>query len=82
MKLSDAAKHYEECFGPENPDFGCLYDNCPLHKNIRITAGVPYDEGGEIAWRIEGCSLMAKLERWLKGRKPGTKGGTDDKTGK
>lgn len=73
MKLSEAVKCYEECFGPDNSEGagGCLYDNCPLHEEIEITTGSPHDEGGQITWRIEGCSLLTGLEAQLKDKKPG-----------
>lgn len=74
MKLSDAAKRFEECFELDNlhGDGGCLYNNCPLHDNVEITSGAPYDEEGQIIWRIGGCTLMSNFEKWLKKKKPGT----------
>ncbi|GAG60459.1 unnamed protein product [marine sediment metagenome] len=73
MKLSEAVKCYEECFGDDNSEGagGCLYDNCPLHEAIEITAGRPSDEGGQITWKIEGCSLLGSLEEQLKDKVPG-----------
>ena len=74
MKLSEAAKCYEECFGPDNAEGagGCLYDNCPLHEDVQITSGSPDDEEGQITWRIEGCSVLSRFEDWLKDKTAGT----------
>ena len=73
MKLSEAVKCYEECFGEDNSKGagGCLYDNCPLHEEIEIAAGYPSEEGGQITWKIEGCSLLGRLEEQLKDRVSG-----------
>ncbi len=75
MKFSEAATRYEECFGQGNSDGGggCLYEDCPLHKIVVITAGAPDDEQGEITWRVEGCTLMGQFEEWFKNKKPGTR---------
>lgn len=73
MKLSEAAKCYEECFSEANNEGagGCLYENCPLHEQIEITVGGPDDEYGQITWMAEGCSLLGKLEESLKDKIPG-----------
>lgn len=72
MKLSEAIKHYEQCFGPENPSQGCYYENCPLLDIVKVTSGDIHDEEGQITWKIQGCSLLAMFEGWLKRKKPGT----------
>jgi len=69
MKLLDAVKQYEECM---NGDSGCLVENCPLHKEVKIVSGAPYDEYGSFVWKIGGCSLMGAFEKWLKSKRPGT----------
>ena len=73
MKLSEVAKCYEECFGPDNSDGagGCLYQNCPLHKPLEINVGDPEGEGGQITWKFEGCSLVGLLEDQLEDKTPG-----------
>jgi len=71
MKLSEAVKCYEYCFGPENPSYACAYDNCPLHDALKIVAGDLSGEGGKMTWQIEGCSLLSMLEKVLKNKKPG-----------
>ena len=75
MKLSEAAKCYEECFGEENSEGagGCLYENCPLLEDVEITAGDISDDHGQITWRVEGCSLLGRLEEFLKDKTPGTR---------
>jgi hypothetical protein len=74
MKISEAAKQWEECFSPENSDAsgGCLFKNCPLIKKIKIETGDKSDETGAITWHVEGCTLFALLEKWFKKQKPGT----------
>lgn len=69
MKLSDAAKQYEACM--KNPADGCLCENCPLYKIVKIPTGEIHDETGQFTWQIQGCSLMAAFEKWLKNKKPG-----------
>lgn len=75
MKLSEATKCYEECFGPDNEygAGGCLYENCPLLEEAEITAGDFSDEKGLITWRIEWCSLLGRLGELLKDKTPGTR---------
>ncbi len=70
MNLMEAVKQYEECM--KGPGY-CLMEPCPLHKKIKIDAGDVSDEKGELTWRVEGCTLMAMFERWLKNKKPGVK---------
>ncbi|MBA7694061.1 hypothetical protein ES703_102663 [subsurface metagenome] len=71
MKLSEAVKCYEECFGPANSDGngGCLFENCPLLDDVEVNAGGTSEEEGQITWKIEGCSLLSKVEEWLKDKK-------------
>jgi len=73
MKLSEAVKCYEECFDPKNPKgkYGCLYENCPLYEDVKIENGSPDDKQCQLTWKIEGCTLMAQFEKWLKYKKPG-----------
>jgi len=70
MKLLDAVKQYEECMN--NLGSGCLVENCPLHKEVKIDAGGLYDEKGRLTWKISGCSLLGMFETWLKSKRPGT----------
>jgi len=68
MKLSDAAKQYEECMKEGGP---CLVKDCPLHGDITLKIGNPSDEFGTITWRVEACSLMGRFQDWLKKKRPG-----------
>lgn len=68
MKLSDAAKQYEECMKEPGP---CLMRNCPLYKEISIQAGSPDAEWGQLTLKIEGCSLMGRFSDFLRKKKPG-----------
>jgi len=74
MKPSEAAKCFEECFGPDNANGagGCLYDNCPLHEEIEIVVGDRSNETGQITWKIEGCSMLVAFEDQLKDKEAGT----------
>ncbi len=64
MKLSEAMALYEEC--EKASDYSCQFKSCPFHKNITLTIGGESSEGGEIKWKIEGCSLLSKLEKYIK----------------
>lgn len=69
MKLSDAAKQYEECMKEGG---SCLVKNCPLQQEIPVKIGDKGDEFGQLTWRVEGCTLMGRFQDWLKKKKPGT----------
>ena len=69
MKLTDAAKQYEKCMYYAGP---CLVKDCPLHKSMTLEIGNPSDECGRIVWEIGGCSLMGRLEEFLRDKKAGT----------
>jgi len=68
MKVSEAARQYEECMAGDN---GCLVDECPLSKAMTLVIGDLSEEFGEMVWKIEGCSLMGRFEDWLRNKKPG-----------
>jgi len=68
MRLSDAAKQFEECMKAGGP---CLVKDCPLAKEITVKVGDQDQEFGQITWRLEVCSLMGRLQDWLKNKKPG-----------
>jgi Zn-finger protein len=69
MKLSEAARYYEKCMKHlEESDCG----SCPLYKVMTLELGDrPGDAHGKITWKIQGCSMMAYFETWLKSKKPG-----------
>ena len=66
MKLSEAAKQYEECMENLGP---CLIKDCPLKENITIGIGSLDDEGSKITWDINCGSLMGKIDEFLKKKK-------------
>lgn len=67
MKISEAAKKYEKCMEHLANAPSC--DNCPLYRTMTIGIGEKSDEAGAITWKIQGCSLMAYLEKWLQKKK-------------
>lgn len=71
MKLSEAAKIYEECMKGTNlaPLKDC--SGCPLYKFMTLDFGEKHDAHGKLTWKIQGCSMMAFFEQWLKTKKPG-----------
>jgi hypothetical protein len=68
MRLSEAAKQYEECTKESGP---CLVKDCPLSKEMTIKIGSLSEEFGQMTWKVEGCTLMGLFEDWLKNKKPG-----------
>jgi Zn-finger protein len=70
VKVSEAAKYYEDCM--EHPEIADC-ENCPLYKILTIKIGEGFgSDGGSITWKIQGCSLVDVFEQWLKDKKPGT----------
>jgi hypothetical protein len=63
MKLSEAAKQYEECMENLGP---CLIKDCPLKENITIRIGNLNNEGSEITWNVNCGCLMGKIDEFLK----------------
>ncbi|GAJ18942.1 unnamed protein product [marine sediment metagenome] len=64
MNLSEAVKQWEVCMSRPTKIYGCLFEDCPLHKNVTIETGNSIE--GVATLRIEACHLVGKIESLLR----------------
>ena len=65
MALQEISKRFDKCMTDlTDPARDCA--DCPLLKDVVLHIGDSHDEHGGITWKIQGCSLMAILDKSLR----------------